>query len=145
MALGPLRPGRRDYSATVSGCGPEAPCRLVSLALAGTSAADGSEGTPPPPGSALTLHALGQRGPDASVVGQQEFADRSRWRNEVRRDARLPVLATTEDGLRLLIDALPRRGRAGCSASPAFPSAVYALDAALPLPVIASAAAAGRR
>ena len=40
----------------------------VSLALAGTPAADGSESVPPPPGSTLMLHSLRQLGPDSVVV-----------------------------------------------------------------------------
>jgi putative ABC transport system permease protein len=137
VTLGPLRFGRHEYTAAVPVCGPESTCRLVSLGLTGTPAVDRPEGTAPPPGSTLVLHALTQLGPDAGVVSPEAFADRSRWRHEVRRDARLPVLATTDDGLKLVVNVPPPAGTPAAT-GPEFPSAVYALDAPMPLPAVAS-------
>jgi hypothetical protein len=123
VSLGPLRAGRHDYPGDVSGCGPDRPCRLVSIGLAGTGAA-------PPAGSTLVLHRLAQSGPDTEVVPVDGFTDRVRWRNDVEPGARTPILSTVDDGLAIRLAAAPAGGGS------AWPAAVFVFDAPVPLPTV---------
>ncbi|MFG2042881.1 FtsX-like permease family protein [Dactylosporangium sp. NPDC048998] len=79
VALGPVPPGEHEVSAPVRGCEPPPGCRLVGLRLAGEEDADGRPAKPPG-GSALTVRALRQQGPDAVILDAANLGDQRRWR-----------------------------------------------------------------
>jgi hypothetical protein len=79
VVLGPVPPGEHEVSAPVRGCEPPPGCRLVGLQLAGAADADGRPAKPPG-GSALTVRALRQQGPDAVILDGASLGDQRRWR-----------------------------------------------------------------
>jgi putative ABC transport system permease protein len=133
LTFGPLATGRRSYQAESVQCGQG--CRIVSVELA--SASGKTSPAPPTPGSMVALHTLRQTGPDATVIDQAAFGDRTLWRNDVRPNVRVADLSTSGDGLRITVAPLLDEGTLSAAARLAFPAPVYALDAPTPLPVVA--------
>jgi hypothetical protein len=128
VTLGPLRAGRHEYPVEVPGCAAQRACRLVSIGLVPPGP---GAGPPPAAGSTLVLHALAQSGPEVEVVSADGFRDRVRWRNDVEAGVRTPILSTVDEGLAVRFAAAP------AAAAAAWPSAVFAFDAPLPLPALA--------
>ena len=124
VTFGPLTAGSGTYTAATPAC-VEGPCRLVSLGPVGA-------GKAPASGSRLVLSKLDQTGPDQPVVATATFADRSRWRNDVRPNFPYGQLTTDPGGLAF---AIPTPA-AHEPAEAALPAPAYLVDAAVPLPVV---------
>jgi len=124
--FGPLAPGRRTYAAATPGCA--AGCRLVSFTLL-EPVADAALRRPAGAGAAVTLHRLDQSGPDAAVLDEAGFTDRTRWRPGIDPTGAGLVIATDPAGLALTVaDSVPPPLRRD--------TRVYVLDAPLPLPAL---------
>ncbi len=119
--FGPVAPGERKVDAPVSGCTAAPGCRLVRWQL---SAPDGNGRLgPPSPTAGVTLRGLTQQQPPAEVLDGAAFGDIRRWRPDFTAAA-VDVVATGA-ALTLRTD----RGDTGGNR-------VFAVDAALPLPVV---------
>jgi hypothetical protein len=127
VRFGPLRPGRADYTAATPFCA-EGPCRLVSVGLAPT----GSNAVPPAAGSRLVLSELDQADPAAPVVSTAMFADRTRWRNDVRPNFAFGQLTTDDAGLAFAVPTPDESGQP----KPAIPDPAYVYDSPVPLPMV---------
>ena len=124
--FGPLAPGRRTYAAATPGCA--AGCRLVSFTLL-EPVADAALRRPAGAGAAVTLHRLDQSGPDAAVLDEAGFTDRTRWRPGIDPTGAGLVIATDPAGLALTVTgSVPPPLRRD--------TRVYVLDAPLPLPAL---------
>src|SRR6266511_3802953 len=123
--FGPLAPGRRTYAAATPGCA--AGCRLVSFTLL-EPVADAALRRPAGAGAAVTLHRLDQSGPDAAVLDEAGFTDRTRWRPGIDPTGAGLVIATDPAGLALTVTgSVPPPLRRD--------TRVYVLDAPLPVHV----------
>lgn len=125
VTFGPLRVGTAGYQADVPGCSAATPCRLVSfgLAPAGTAA-------PPVPGSTVLLSALNQAA--APVITTAVFADRTRWRNDVRPNFEFGELSTRPDGLAIGVPVPDQEDPPNA----ALAATAYVYDTAVPLPIL---------
>jgi hypothetical protein len=126
LVFGPLSPGRHTYRAATAGCA--AGCRLASFALSGPRKGGGAD-PPAVPGSAVTLYAIGQLSPDATVAGPAVLDDVRRWRGPLVSHPSGPVLATAGGGLTVTTPP-PAPGAAGS----VLIDRIYPVDAPLPLP-----------
>ncbi|AGZ44760.1 FtsX-like permease family protein [Actinoplanes friuliensis] len=123
VTFGPLKRGEHTVRRPVEGCTEAPGCRLVRWQLVGTD----SESALPPVSAAVTLTGLSQQGPDGTVLDGAALGDSRRWRPDFR-GAGVDVFAA--DGrLKLVMD----RNEAGV---PLVGNKVYAVDAALPLPIV---------
>ena len=126
VRFGTLRRGEQSLTAQVSGCRAAPGCRILRWQLSSPVEANGSV-PPAPPGSAVTLRALSQRGPSAEILGRSQLGDIARWRSGTAGAA--PDIATVDGSLRISSD----ENRGG---TPDIGIQVYAVDSALPPPVV---------
>jgi len=122
VVFGPLARGEHRVGAPVSGCTTAPGCRLVRWQLS----APGGDGLPSA-SAAVTIRGLSQQEPAAEVLDAAALGDPRRWRPDFT-DAAVDVFATA-GALTMRMDR-HETGRTQLG------SRVYAVDAALPLPVV---------
>jgi hypothetical protein len=127
VLLGPIPPGEHEVSAPVAGCTGVPGCRLVRLDLDSAPAGSGPP-TAADPGSALTVEAIRQRGPDATLLDGVALGDPRRWRPAGTAPAL--SLAARQGTLTLTIPPTP----AGSTRIPG--NQAFAVDTAVPVPVV---------
>jgi hypothetical protein len=133
VTFGPLRSGAGQYDAPTPGCA-QGGCRLVSVGLTQSGT---TQPVAPTSGSRLLLSELDQTGPDAAVVSSSVFADRTRWRNDVRPNFAYGQLIGADGGLAIAVSSADPT----TAAPPALPAPAYVYDAAVPLPVLVTGSA----
>jgi hypothetical protein len=125
VTFGPLRAGTADYQADATGCSASAPCRLISFGLVA-----GSTPKPPMPGSTVLLSGLAQAA--TPVVTMAVFADRTRWRNDVRPNFGFGQLTTRPDGLAIGVPVPDEED----PPTALLAATAYVYDTAVPLPIL---------
>ncbi|NMO51184.1 ABC transporter permease [Actinoplanes sp. TBRC 11911] len=126
VRFGRLGPGDQTLTAPVPGCADG--CRILRWEVTSPPTAEGLA-FPAPDGTAVTIRALTQQNPSAEILGGAALGDITRWRSGTE-GAAMDVDA--RDGvLRMNVDA-------NLTAQPMVGSAVWAVDTALPLPVVLS-------
>ncbi|MGK5678085.1 FtsX-like permease family protein [Actinoplanes sp. URMC 104] len=123
--FGTLTRGEQTRTAAVTGCARAPGCRLLRWQFSNPPARTGAI-LPGPPGSAVTVRELTQQGPPATVLGPEQLGDIARWRTGT--GAALDV-AARDGALRISVDL-------NTTQSPDLGTEVYAVDSALPLPVV---------
>jgi putative ABC transport system permease protein len=124
--FGPVEPGEHRLRAAVDGCTGAPGCRLVRWQLAGRPGSDGGF-TTPSGSAAVTVRELTQQEPSADVLDAAALGDPRRWRPDFT-PAAVDVFATG-GALTMRVD----RNETG-GGQPG--TRVFAVDAALPLPVV---------
>jgi putative ABC transport system permease protein len=124
--FGPVEPGQHRVRARVSGCTAAPGCRLVRWQLSSPAGSDGRLGLPSS-SAAVTIRGLSQQEPPAEVLDAAALGDPRRWRPDFSAAA-MDVFATAGT-LTLRMDHNETGG------SPPG-TRVFAVDAALPLPVV---------
>ncbi|MEU8233737.1 FtsX-like permease family protein [Actinoplanes sp. NPDC048967] len=125
--FGPVAPGEHRARARVSGCTAAPGCRLVRWQLSSPAGSDGRLGLPSS-SAAVTIRGLSQQEPSAEVLDKAALGDPRRWRPDFSAAA-MDVFATAGT-LTLRMD----RNETGSNSPPG--NRVFAVDAALPLPVV---------
>jgi putative ABC transport system permease protein len=128
--FGPIRRGGHTLTAPVSGCTSAPGCRFVRWEL-NSPQRQGGQPQQPPRGGRLTIRSLTQQDPAAEVLDTGRLTDISRWHSDLA-GAALDV-ATDDGGLTVSTDANEMEfSVAG--------TAVYAVDAGLPVPIVLAGA-----
>jgi putative ABC transport system permease protein len=124
--FGPVEPGEHRVRTPVSGCTAAPGCRLVRWQLASPPGSDGRPGAPSA-SAAVTIRALTQQDPSADVLDAAALADPRRWRPDFTAAA-MDVFAAA--------GTLTMRMDRNETGAPQLGNRVFAVDAALPLPVV---------
>lgn len=126
VLLGPIPKGTHTVTAAAAGCTAAPGCRLARFDLVSPAGPEGQPGAPPAD-ARLAVLSLAQRGPDTALLGPAELGDIARWRSDI---AGLGIdLSAVGGTLTLAVERNPLEFTT-------LGNQVYALDAALPLPVI---------
>ncbi|MDY7090853.1 MAG: FtsX-like permease family protein, partial [Actinomycetota bacterium] len=126
VRFGTLRRGEQSLTAPVTGCRAAPGCRILRWQFSAPVDANGNV-PPPPAGSAVTLRELTQQGPAAGILGRSRLGDIARWRSDT--DVAALDIATVDGGLRIASDE-------NGFGSPDAGIHVYAVDSAMPPPVV---------
>jgi hypothetical protein len=118
VRFGPVAPGSRGASAVLSGCPPASPCRVIGFHVEGPVA---------------ELRQL--EGAAGTVVSSPTFGDTARWRPAVGMSGLGVNVAPMGDRLRITDSFNPLPGNQVIIPD----TTVYAVDAPVPLPIVASA------
>ena len=124
LVFGPLTATRQGYRAQSPSC-VDGGCRLLSLRLVGVRTPTGYPNATP--GSSVAVNSIVQSGPDRVVANSSTLADVRRWRGAFIASGGNPVVGTGGDQLTL---TLPSDSGGNIN-----DGQIYAVDAALPLPV----------
>lgn len=127
VPIGPLPPGEQELTAPLPGCSQRPGCRIVGLALAGTADVDGAPAAAPVT-SSLTVRALRQEGPAATVLDAASLGDPRFWRATTA-GAGLTV-AARQGALTLRIPPPPVAGQRAPD------NHAWVVDSAQPVPVV---------
>jgi putative ABC transport system permease protein len=126
VEFGPIAPGEARARAAVTGCTEAPGCRLVRWELGSPAAGSGRPGEPSA-SAAVTVRALTQQEPSRDVLTTADLGDPRRWRPDF--GAAAVDVSATAGALTMRMD---RDGASGSQSG----TKVYAVDAALPLPVV---------
>jgi hypothetical protein len=129
VRFGPFGRGAHTIAAPLTGCAAAPGCRFVRWELNGPPNPNGDP-QGPPPDAVVTIGALAQRGPDATILDTARLTDLARWNSDLAGAALdLTAAGRADAGLTLSTDT-------NVIGFPTVGNEVYAVDAPLPLPIV---------